>query len=55
MQIEIVRAIYLDCQLLKVGDVVDVKPKIGNDLIATGAGVEFVPEPQTEETEHEID
>lgn len=55
MQIKLLRAIYLDTKLIKAGDVVDVKPRIGNDLIATGAGVEFIPEPKQEEENNEID
>ena len=48
MKIQITRAIFIDCKLHAVGDVIDVKDRIGNDLIATGAGIEYE-EPFTDE------
>lgn len=48
--------IYVDGRLVHPGDVLDVKPRLGNDLILTGAATEYVSEPvQTEETENEAD
>ena len=58
MQVEITRMIYVDGELLQPGDVLDVKPRLGNDLILTGAATEYISEPVEtieEETEYEAD
>lgn len=41
MTVQIIRAIYHDDVLLTPGTVIDVKDRIGNDLIGTGAGIAY--------------
>lgn len=58
MKVQISRIIYVDGRLMQPGDVLDVKPRLGNDLILTGAATEYVSEPvetEIEETEYEAD
>lgn len=56
MEVQITRKIYVDGELMQPGDVLDVKTRLGNDLILTGAATEYVSEPvETEETEYEAD
>lgn len=41
MKIQITRAIFIDTVLRGIGDVIEVKDRIGRNLIATGAGIEY--------------
>lgn len=56
MTVQIIRAIYHQTELLTPGTVIDVKDRIGSDLIATGAAIQYeAPFTDEEDLNYEAD